>query len=171
MIVKHVILSKSIRNFKLVEMLTVISWQNILFWGGKAYPSVVAKMFSSIVNVNMVSNTFDLRIVNQVKSLNTNRISALMRVPPKPNGHTSVLFVTEDDRHQNTIFLCGIEARWKNSNALPIAHLFSQFRILHNIFTSNVYPHKGNKTKLTAFMASILYRVGSKIPTSSFLDL
>lgn len=45
-----------------------------------------------------------------------------------------------------------------------IATIYPSFR-LHCIFTSHLYPLRGNKTKLTALMAKILFRIGNRIPT------
>lgn len=161
MIIERRVLHECIRGYGLVEMLTVISWQNILSWGGSAYPSVVERLYDSITDFDLDALSFTIKVGSAVKTFNPLLIAALLKVPRYPHSDGRISHVSEVGRRNITIFLCRNEAPWKNNNALQMSLLFPQFRVLHGVCTSNVYPRKGNKTEFTPCMANILYHVGT----------
>ena len=55
--------------------------------------------------------------------------------------------LTEEEKTKATLALCGFPARWDPpKNFLPSYALKPNYHVLHNIFTFNVYPRKGNHT-------------------------
>lgn len=65
----------------------------------------------------------------------------------------------------HSISLCGMPIEWKLRNCLPFTTLYPSLRFLHRIFTTLLYPRKGNRTNLTPLMVQILYLVALRIST------
>ena len=143
-------------------ILAQVGWENILDWGDKAYPSLVFGMFASITAAvsSVDSCSFTIAFQNKVVTVDPDRISSIMNVPVNPNGLSMVSdTLTEAEKDQATIVLCGHSVKWNPKNFLPLGSLIPKYRLLHHLFTFNVYPRKGNRTELTAYMVNVLSKV------------
>ncbi|XXG89486.1 hypothetical protein AAC387_Pa12g1467 [Persea americana] len=149
-------------------ILAQINWSNILDWGDKAYPSLVYSMYASITDAvsTIDSCSFNVAFRNQVVTIDPDRISSVMNIPVCENGLTMVAdTLTEAEKAEATLRLCGFNAEWnRKKNFLPLGSLIPKYRLLHNLFTFNVYPRKGNRTELTAYMVNILHKVITGVP-------
>lgn len=54
-----------------------------------------------------------------------------------------------------------MQVAWRQGNCILISVVYPSFHLLQRVFTSHIYPRKGNKTKLTSRMAKILFCVGT----------
>lgn len=132
----------------------------MLAWGNEAYPSLGRNMYSSISNTHVDVNTcsFTISFVDRDEMITPGRIGSIIGVTCTPNGITTVFdTLSEEERSRATFNLCGFHSIWDaRKQHLTLFSLFPIYRIIHNIFTFNVYPRMGNRTKLTAYMVSIL---------------
>lgn len=113
-------------------------------------------MYSGIQNDNSETLSFDIVVEGKCKSFDPVKIGSIIKVPA-----TNQLLPpwSEDVGVRTTNFLCGTNTPWKQGNSLPIAQLFPQFCLLHNIFIGNVYPRSKNRSELTTDMVHIQYLV------------
>ncbi|XXG76965.1 hypothetical protein AAC387_Pa08g1216 [Persea americana] len=144
-------LHEVIESHETAIILAQINWNNILDWGDKAYPSLVYSMYASITDVvsTIDSCSFNVAFRNQVVTIDPNRISSIMNISVSENGLTMVAdTLTEAEKAEATLRICGYDAEWnRKKNFLPLATLIPKYRLLHYLFTFNVYPRKGNRTE------------------------
>ena len=116
------------------------------------------------------SCSFNVAFRNQVVTIDPDRISSIMNIPVNENGLSMVTdTLTEAEKSETTLRLCGYNAEWnRKKNFLPLAALIPKYRVLYNLFTFNVYPHKGNMTELTSYMVNVGSGWASRIGFKNF---
>ena len=152
-----------IKNYDLLEVVGRVGWERILYWGYDAFPSIVRNMYASISSTEITKNScsFTLSFVDRDEIITSKRIGSIIGVPVTPNGVTSIPdSLIEEERRKATHDLCSFHSTWDpRKHHLTLFSLFPIYRVIHNIFTYNVYPRSGNRTELTAYMVSILSKV------------
>lgn len=123
--------------------------------------SLVHQIFASIIKTTHNPWSFTIGFTDDYQTTITpKRIASIMNI--NSSSRISYIFytLTEDERERAIVALCGFPARWNNrKNHLPLSSLLPIYHILHNIFTYNVYPRKGNRIELTSYMVNLLYHV------------
>ena len=89
-----------ITPFKVHTFLSNIGWENILHWGGNAYPSLVRSVYASIKECSMdeANLFFKIGFSDQDVMFDVTRVSSILNVRASNNGPKSVsdsLFVAE----------------------------------------------------------------------------
>ena len=145
------------------EILGRIGWQNILDWGKVAYPSLAYQMYASFSRFKATETEccFYVMLEDGEVEITPERIGSILNIPYEPH---SIQFVSdtisEADKPMITQSICAFVAEWDQAkNFLRSKYLIHELRLIHNLFTHNVYPRAGNRTELTAYMVNILFNI------------
>ncbi|XXG73216.1 hypothetical protein AAC387_Pa07g2174 [Persea americana] len=155
-----------ITPFKVHTLLSNIGWENILHCGGNAYPSLVRSVYASIKECSMdeANLFFKIRFSDQDFMFDVTRVSSILNVHPSNNGPKSVSdSLSAAEMVVITETLCGDVIPWEDGGYLLASFLLPPFKILHNLFTFNVYPRSRNRSDLTPYMANVLYHVATGV--------
>ncbi|XP_058108228.1 uncharacterized protein LOC131251495 isoform X2 [Magnolia sinica] len=159
------VLHNCLRGFPVLELLVQIGWEPVLSFGGPVHENLVRMFFARCRKPHMDPLSFDVDYNGKVTHVTPTLIGRLIQVPPLGYVPPGSNLPRKAQRLEWTRFLCGgRNVAWFQGNALRASEMTAQFRILHLIFVSNVYPRLGNRSELTPFMAETLYRVGIHQP-------
>eukprot|EP00268_Persea_americana_P032863 TRINITY_DN32491_c0_g1_i3.p1 TRINITY_DN32491_c0_g1~~TRINITY_DN32491_c0_g1_i3.p1 ORF type:complete len:289 (-),score=57.56 TRINITY_DN32491_c0_g1_i3:424-1290(-) len=129
-------------------------------------PFLVRFVYGSIKECSMdeANLFFKIGFSDQDVMFDVTRVSSILNVRLPNNGPKSVsdsLSIAKMTVITET--LCGAVIPWEDGGYLSAFFLLPLFKILHNIFTFNVYPRRGNRSDLTPYMANVLYHVATGV--------
>lgn len=116
-------------------------------------------MYASITHIKNTPNecSFTLSLANGELEITSERIGSILNVPHDPHAIQFVSDSISKEKVEVNNLICGFQAAWDHAkNFLRHKNLQVYLHVVHNIFTFNVYPRKGNQTELTAYMENIL---------------
>lgn len=166
---RRAVVNQILQNgYNLNEVVSRVGWEGILTWGMNAYPSIVKLMYASISKTWVDDNScsFTISFLDRDEVVTPEKIGSIMGIPCSQNAIT---FVTdspsESEKTQATRDICGFDCQWDNKkHHLTLNSLIPLYRIIHQLFTYNVYPRGGNRTELTPYMVNLLSKVVTRTP-------
>lgn len=134
MIIEQPIDSDCLAVFGIVEILSDMGWQNILYFGRSACLPLIDLMYASISLASSHPCSIKITHWRQAILVIPALISDLLDVPfanEQDNPFNSHL--TKEKCLQVTHFLCSQQVVWRQGNYLPIADVYPSFGLLHHV--------------------------------------